>query len=61
MQLDVQEVEPLPTNSPLLSMPNVILTPHIGWQRVETRQRLIQTVADNIKAFISGKPTNVVN
>ena len=61
MQLDVQEVEPLPTNSPLLSMPNVILTPHIGWQRVETRQRLIQTVADNIKAFMSGEPINVVN
>uniref|UniRef100_A0A061R4P0 2-hydroxyacid dehydrogenase n=2 Tax=Tetraselmis sp. GSL018 TaxID=582737 RepID=A0A061R4P0_9CHLO len=58
--LDVQEVEPLPSDSPLLSLPNVILTPHIGWQRVETRQRLINTVAQNCRQFLDGNPVNVV-
>lgn len=42
-------------------MDNVILTPHIGWQRVETRQRLIDTVVSNILAFVDNKPVNVVN
>ena len=60
-QLDVHEVEPLPTDSPLISMPNVLLTPHIGWQRIESRQRLIDVVAENIRAFKSGNPINVVN
>jgi glycerate dehydrogenase len=59
--LDVQEVEPLPVQSPLIGMPNVILTPHIGWQRIESRQRLMDTVASNIKAFLAGSPMNVVN
>ena len=61
MQLDVHEVEPLPVDSPLLAMPNVILTPHIGWQRVETRQRLVDVVADNVRAFLTGASTHVVN
>jgi glycerate dehydrogenase len=39
----------------------VILTPHIGWKRVETRQRLMDMVAENIAAFLDGKPVNVVN
>mmetsp|Transcript_49765 Transcript_49765/g.158981 ORF Transcript_49765/g.158981 Transcript_49765/m.158981 type:complete len:98 (+) Transcript_49765:898-1191(+) len=62
--LDVQEVEPPPLDSPFYSLaelPNVIITPHIGWQRLETRQRLIDEVAKNIEAFQAGKPTNVVN
>lgn len=59
--LDVQEVEPLPEDSPLFELPNVVLTPHIGWQRIETRQRMVDTVADNIQAYLDGTPTNVVN
>ncbi|GAX75609.1 hypothetical protein CEUSTIGMA_g3053.t1 [Chlamydomonas eustigma] len=59
--LDVQEVEPLPVDSPLIRMSNVILTPHVGWQRIESRQRLMDTVASNIKAFLDGSPVNVVN
>lgn len=59
--LDVQEVEPLTPNSPLFSLDNAIITPHIGWKRAESRQRLIQLLAANINAFTSGNNINVVN
>ncbi len=59
--LDVQEQEPPELNNPLFTMDNVIMTPHIGWRRLESRQRLIQLTADNIAAFEKGTPTNVVN
>ena len=59
--LDVQDPEPPVEGSPLYSLENVILTPHIGWKRVESRQRLMNTVAENIKAFFNGNPINVVS
>ncbi|WP_406769801.1 hypothetical protein [Candidatus Clostridium stratigraminis] len=37
-----------------------ILTPHIGWKGVETRQRLINILAENIEAYISGRVVNVI-
>ena len=58
--LDVQETEPPADDSPLYTLDNVYLTPHIGWKRLESRQRLVDTVAENIRAFLSGKPINVV-
>lgn len=58
--LDVQETEPPAEDSPLWGAPNLILTPHIGWKRVETRQRLIDAVARNVRAFAMGEPINVV-
>ena len=59
--LDVQDPEPPKLDNPLFNMDNVILTPHIGWRRLESRQRLIDLMAGNIEAFIQGKPINVVN
>ena len=59
--LDVQEVEPLPDDSPLYDMSNVIVTPHIGWRGLETRQRLVRMVGDNIQSWFAGKPLNRVN
>lgn len=58
--LDVQEVEPLADSSPLYQMENVILTPHIGWRGLETRQRLVSMVKDNISAFVKGAPIHLV-
>jgi glycerate dehydrogenase len=59
--LDVQDPEPPKLTNLLFDMENVILTPHIGWRRFETRQRLIELMAVNIKSFIKGKSINVVN
>ena len=59
--LDVQDPEPPALDNPLFAMDNVIMTPHIGWRRYESRQRLVDLIADNIKAFIDGKAVNVVN
>jgi glycerate dehydrogenase len=38
-----------------------VLTPHIGWKRLETRQRLMDAVAANVEAYLAGKPVNVVS
>lgn len=59
--LDVQDPEPPELDNPLFAMSNVILTPHIGWRRFESRQRLIELMAINIEEFLQGKPINVVN
>ena len=59
--LDVQENEPPADDSPLYTLENVYLTPHIGWKRVETRQRLVDMVAANVEAFLRGEPINVIS
>ena len=59
--LDVQETEPPEENSSLYTMDNVLLTPHMGWKGLETRQRLVSILADNIKQFMEGNPINVVS
>ena len=58
--LDVQEVEPLDDASPLYTMDSVIVTPHMGWRGLETRQRLVRMIGDNIRAFAAGRPINRV-
>ena len=59
--LDVQEVEPPVEDSPLYTLDNVIITPHMGWKGLETRQRLVGIIRDNIQAFLKGEPINVVS
>ena len=59
--LDVQEVEPPAEDSPLYTLDNVIITPHMGWKGLETRQRLVGIIRDNVQAFFKGEPINVVS
>lgn len=59
--LDVQEFEPLDDASPLYTMDSVIVTPHMGWRGLETRQRLVSLIQDNIRAFSDGQPINRVD
>lgn len=53
--LDVTEEEPLPSSSPLYSMPNVILTPHISGHSVHYEERLAELFAENIRRFRAGE------
>ncbi len=59
--LDVVSTEPIEENNVLLKAQNVIITPHIAWAPIESRQRLLDIAIDNLKAFIDGHPINVVN
>jgi len=59
--LDVLSVEPPSADNPLLSAKNCVITPHIGWATGAARARLMKTVVENVRAFLAGKPQNVVN
>lgn len=59
--LDAVRNEPIAMDNPLLSAPNCYITPHISWAAVECRQRLIDYSLDNLKAYLAGEPTNIVN
>jgi glycerate dehydrogenase len=59
--LDVLEKEPMSPNTPLKGAKNCTITPHTAWAPLETRQRLVDIVCDNIKAWQSGSPRNKVN
>lgn len=60
LAMDVLTEEPPKTQSPLLNHPNCIITPHIAWAPKETRIRLMETAAANLKAFINKKPINTI-
>ena len=47
-------------DNPLLTAKNCLITPHIAWASFSARQRLMQSVADNIRAFLDGAPRNVI-
>lgn len=59
--LDVLSLEPARADNPLLTAKNCLLTPHIAWASFEARQRLMQLVADNLRAFQLGNPQNRVS
>lgn len=59
--VDVVSQEPIRPDNPLLKAPNTIITPHIAWATLEARRRLMHTTLENLRAFVSGRPQNVVN
>ena len=59
--LDVVSTEPIRGDNPVLHAKNCILTPHISWAPIESRQRIMDCTVENAKAFLNGTPTNVVN
>ena len=59
--LDVVSTEPIKADNPLLKAKNTIITPHISWAAQAARQRIMDITVNNVKAFIDGKPINVVN
>lgn len=59
--LDVLRSEPPKKNNPLIGTKNCFITPHIAWAGFETRERLLSILEANVKAFVEGKPQNVVN
>jgi len=61
--IDVLTTEPPRKGNPLLQqrLPNLIVTPHIAWASRQARQRLLDGVTSNIRAFLNGQPQNCVN
>lgn len=58
--VDVASVEPIDANSPLLTAPNCIITPHMAWAPITCRQRIMDTTRDSIRGFLSHQPVNTV-
>ena len=58
--LDVLDEEPPGDGHPLARHPRCVVTPHVAWSPVETRRRLIDRCAGNLRAFLQGRPQNVV-
>lgn len=59
--VDVLSAEPPAGSNPLLTAKNCLVTPHMSWATKEARSRLMDLAVDNVKAFLAGKPQNVVN
>ncbi len=58
---DALTQEPPHPNNPIINAPNTYITPHIGWNTPEARQRILAIIADNIRAYEAGTPKSVVN
>ncbi|MBI3786558.1 MAG: D-2-hydroxyacid dehydrogenase [Deltaproteobacteria bacterium] len=59
--VDVVSSEPIRSDNPLLAARNCIITPHIAWAGLAARRRLMATTVENVRAFLAGRPINVVN
>lgn len=59
--LDVLTTEPPKADNPLLGAKNCIITPHMAWAPIESRQRLLDCVVENIRGYLTGKLQNMVN
>ena len=59
--LDVHEEEPIRSDNPFLSIENAVLTPHIGADTARAQSNILQIAVDNLTAFFSGHPRNIVN
>ena len=59
--IDTLEQEPPPANHPLVHAKNCYVTPHIAWATQDARQRLLDIVVDNVRAYLNGSPQNVVS
>jgi glycerate dehydrogenase len=59
--VDVVSKEPIAADNPLLGAKNCIITPHIAWATLSARKRLMETTAQNVAAYLAGRPINVVN
>lgn len=59
--VDVVSVEPMEADNPLLTAPNITITPHMAWASVDARKRLVEVVAGNFKAYLEGRKENVVS
>ena len=58
--LDVLSIEPPSKDNPLSKAKNCCITPHIAWATKESRTRLMHVASENIKAYLNGKPQNLV-
>ena len=59
--VDVLHTEPMAADCPLLGAKNCIITPHVAWAPLITRERLLGIVSDNLRAYLNGTPQNVVS
>ena len=59
--LDVVYSEPIKGDNPLLTAKNCIITPHISWAPIESRQRIMDCTVENVKGYLRGQLQNVVN
>ena len=59
--LDVYEIEPLPENHKLRFLPNVLLTPHIGYVTLDNYAKWYNQMAEDLQAFLDGQPIRVLN